>query len=52
LASDSVRKGESPFGEINANPLLFVFDREGKLRKIFVGHVPLKDVEKVILELL
>jgi peroxiredoxin len=52
LASDSVRKGESPFGEINANPLLFVFDREGKLRKIFVGHVPPKDVEKVILELL
>jgi len=52
VATDGIRKGESPFGEINANPLLVVFDRDGNLKKIFVGRVPMKDVEKVILELL
>jgi thiol-disulfide isomerase/thioredoxin len=52
LANDNVRRGNSPFGEINANPLLVVFDRKGKLRKIFVGRVPMREVEKVILELL
>jgi peroxiredoxin len=52
LATADVRKGNSPFGQINANPLLVVFDREGNLRKIFVGRVPMKDVEKTILELL
>jgi thiol-disulfide isomerase/thioredoxin len=52
VATDSLRKGNSPFGEINANPLLVVFDRKGNLRKIFVGRVPMKEVEKAILELL
>jgi thiol-disulfide isomerase/thioredoxin len=52
VATESVRRGTSPFGEINANPLLVVFDRQGNLRKIFVGRVPMKEVEKVILELL
>ncbi len=52
LANDNVRRGNSPFGEIKANPLLVVFDREGDLKKIFVGRVPMKEVEKVILELL
>jgi hypothetical protein len=52
VATESIRRGNSPFGQINANPLLAVFDRSGNLRKIFVGYVPMKDVEKVILELL
>ena len=52
IATDAVRYGNSPFGIINANPLLVVFDRDGNLRKIFVGRVPMKDIEKLILELL
>jgi len=52
VATSAIRNGTSPFGEINANPLLAVFDRKGNLRKIFVGRVPMKDVEKIILELL
>ena len=52
VATDSVRNGNSPFGEINAYPLLAIFDRKGNLRKIFVGRVPVKEVEKVILDLL
>jgi thiol-disulfide isomerase/thioredoxin len=52
VATESVRKGNSPFGEINAHPLLAIFDRKGNLRKIFVGRVSMKELEKVILELL
>lgn len=52
VATSSVRNGTSPFGQINASPLLVIFDRKGNLRKIFVGRVPMKEVEKVILELL
>lgn len=52
LATEDVRRGRSPFGEINANPLLVVFDRGGNLRRIFVGRVPMQDVEAIILELL
>lgn len=52
VATESVRRGNSPFGEINAYPLLAIFDRKGNLRKIFVGRVPMNEVEKVILELL
>lgn len=52
VATRGVRSGNSPFGEINATPLLVVFDRKGNLRKIFVGRVPMKEVEKLILELL
>jgi thiol-disulfide isomerase/thioredoxin len=52
LATQSIRNGTSPFGKINAFPLLVVFDRKGNLRKIFVGRVPMKEVEKIILELL
>jgi len=52
VATKSVRQGNSPFGQINAYPLLLIFDRNGNLRKIFLGRVPIKDVEKVILELL
>ena len=52
VATESVRKGNSPFGEINAYPLLVIFDRNGNLDKIIVGRVPMKEVEKVILELL
>lgn len=52
LATDAIRQGTSPFGKINANPLLVIFDRGGNLKKIFVGRVPMKEVEKVIKELL
>jgi thiol-disulfide isomerase/thioredoxin len=52
VATTAIRQGTSPFGEIKAFPLLIVFDRKGNLRKIFVGRVPMKEVEKVILELL
>jgi thiol-disulfide isomerase/thioredoxin len=52
VATTAIRNGTSPFGEIKAFPLLVVFDRKGNLRKIFVGRVPMKDVEAVILELL
>ena len=52
VATQSIRKGTSPFGEINASPILVIFDRNGNLHKIIVGRVPIKDLEKVILELL
>jgi len=52
VATRSVRTGNSPFGKINASPLMAIFDRKGNLRKIFVGRVPIKEVEKTILELL
>ena len=52
LATKSIRRGDSPFGEIEANPLLFIFDRQGNLRKMFIGHVPLDKVEEVITKLL
>ena len=52
VATASIRKGTSPFGEINASPILVIFDRKGNLRKIFVGRVPVKEVEAMILELL
>ena len=52
VATTAIRNGTSPFGEIKAFPLLAIFDRQGNLRKIFVGRVPMKEVEEIILELL
>jgi peroxiredoxin len=52
VADDWIRSGQSPLGEVSVTPVLMLFDREGSLRKVFVGHVALGQVEAVVQELL
>jgi len=52
LADDRVKSGSSPLGDFSINPVLIIFDRSGKIRKVFVGLVPLRQIEKLVKELL
>jgi thiol-disulfide isomerase/thioredoxin len=52
LATDRIRNGKSPFGDLSALPSLFVFDSHGRLRKVLVGYVPLERIERLVVALL
>lgn len=52
LASPEIKRGQSLFGPIDAIPTLLIFDRQGRLAKVFVGLVPPELVERVLRELL
>jgi peroxiredoxin len=52
LASAEIRSGESPFGPLEAVPTLMVFDRRGRLVRIFVGLNPIERIERLVRRLL
>jgi peroxiredoxin len=51
-ADDAIKRGQSPLGDVSITPILLVFDRSGILRKIFLGLVPVEQVEQIIVKLL
>lgn len=52
LADKSIKDGSSPLGKLPITPMLMLFDRSGKLRKVIAGFVDPRIVEKLILQLL
>jgi hypothetical protein len=52
LADTRTKRGESPFGDLSINPLLMLFDDGGRLKKVFVGHVPIGEIDEAIEALL
>ena len=52
LANKAIRSGKSVFGPLETIPTLLVFDRAGRLVKIYLGLVPAEQVERTLLQLL
>ncbi|MBW1810043.1 MAG: TlpA family protein disulfide reductase [Deltaproteobacteria bacterium] len=52
LADEAIRQGRSPLGDVSITPMLLIFDRSGILKKIFLGFVPIEQVERIIEKLL
>ncbi len=52
VASKQILEGSSFFGNIWATPMLMIFDRDGELVKIFIGHVPISEIERILLRVL
>lgn len=52
LATEAIRQGESAFGPLQAVPTLMVFDRRGRLVRVFVGLVPVERLERLLRQLL
>jgi hypothetical protein len=52
LANKAIRSGRSVFGPLETLPTLLVFDRAGRLAKIYRGLVTANQVERTVLQLL
>ncbi len=52
LATEEIRQGESPFGPLDVVPTLMVFDRRGRLVRVFVGLIPVEQLERLVQRLL
>ncbi len=52
LATGDILQGRSPFGDLPAVPTLMIFDRSGNLIQVFMGLVPIEQVEEVVIGLL
>jgi thiol-disulfide isomerase/thioredoxin len=48
LATQAVRDGTSPFGEVKALPTTFLFGREGELLEAFAGGVAPQALERLV----
>jgi len=52
LADKPILAGDSAFGRLEAIPSLLIFDRQGRLCFVFIGLVPIEQVEQAIRRLL